>query len=321
MGCAQSAPAKGAASVAGGASATSVSPAAGQQPARAAPEPGADDDDVAAHETAEPAEELGPADPPDQRSRSSSAGLKSTDETELAGLANSELSEIPSYVMQNAAPIKILWLDRNAFAEIPADIGAFCKLEKLNMYNNQLTHLPARVLPRTLRILELNHNKLTSIEDGTFSALPYVRHLDLCANLLTTEAFEAADLQAAKATLRFVDISSNRLRALPSALGALKLTELRVALNPLRAAGLITPLAHTHAAEIDLAACPFFIVACDGVWDALTDQEAVDAVLRLAPDYAHGAAALRDLAFLHGSTDNISAMVIDLTRLSSALDA
>ena len=93
------------------------------------------------------------------------------------------------------------------------------------------------------------------------------------------------------------------------------------ALGDAHIAPFIRPLAHTHAAEINLAACPFFIVACDGVWDALTDQEAVDAVMRHAPDYAHGAAALRDLAFLHGSTDNISAMVIDLARLSSALDA
>ena len=47
------------------------------------------------------------------------------------------------------------------------------------------------------------------------------------------------------------------------------------------------------------------------------DQAAVDAVGAQAPDYARGATALRDLAFLHGSTDNISALVVDLSHLAS----
>ena len=41
------------------------------------------------------------------------------------------------------------------------------------------------------------------------------------------------------------------------------------------------------------------------MWDVLSDQQAVDAVLATAPEYERGAAALRDLAFLHGSTDNV----------------
>ena len=32
-----------------------------------------------------------------------------------------------------------------------------------------------------------------------------------------------------------------------------------------------------------------------------------------APELTRGASALRDLAFVHGSTDNISALVVDLT--------
>ena len=65
------------------------------------------------------------------------------------------------------------------------------------------------------------------------------------------------------------------------------------------------------------ACCPFFILACDGVWDALTDEQAVEAVLAQGRDRLPcGAAALRDLAFVHGSTDNISAMVVDLTQMT-----
>ena len=69
---------------------------------------------------------------------------------------------------------------------------------------------------------------------------------------------------------------------------------------------------------LNFAESPFVIIGCDGVWDVLSDQAAVDAVNAQAPDYTRGAAALRDLAFLHGSTDNISALVIDLTQVGSS---
>ena len=89
------------------------------------------------------------------------------------------------------------------------------------------------------------------------------------------------------------------------------------ALGDLHLAKFVEPRPHFRAERLDdFAQCPFFIIGCDGVWDVLTDQMAVDAVLSLAPHhYTKGAAALRDLAFLHGSTDNISAMVVDLSAI------
>ena len=62
---------------------------------------------------------------------------------------------------------------------------------------------------------------------------------------------------------------------------------------------------------------PFFIAACDGVWDVLSDQQAVDAVLAQGPRYDKGATALRDLAYLHNSDDNVSALVVDLSRIGT----
>jgi Leucine-rich repeat (LRR) protein/serine/threonine protein phosphatase PrpC len=51
------------------------------------------------------------------------------------------------------------------------------------------------------------------------------------------------------------------------------------------------------------------VLACDGVWDVLSNQEAVDLALSAA-NPVEGAELIRDLAYLRGSTDNITACVV-----------
>jgi len=92
------------------------------------------------------------------------------------------------------------------------------------------------------------------------------------------------------------------------------------ALGDLHIARFVEPRPHFHAETLRPGECPYFILGCDGVWDALTDEDAIGIVHAVAadhtpPEYVRGAAALRDLAFSHGSTDNISAMVVDLSPL------
>lgn len=53
----------------------------------------------------------------------------------------------------------------------------------------------------------------------------------------------------------------------------------------------------------------FLIIACDGVWDELTNQEAVD-IVKSESDPFIASSKLRDFAYLRGSDDNISAMVV-----------
>lgn len=65
----------------------------------------------------------------------------------------------------------------------------------------------------------------------------------------------------------------------------------------------------------------FLILACDGVWDVLSDQESVDLVGGLC---CRGGTAemacqrLRDEALQRGSGDNISVMVVLLQVLRTA---
>lgn len=53
----------------------------------------------------------------------------------------------------------------------------------------------------------------------------------------------------------------------------------------------------------------FVILACDGVWDVLTSQQAVT-LLRDVRDPGRAACVLRDYAFMLGSSDNISVVVL-----------
>ena len=64
----------------------------------------------------------------------------------------------------------------------------------------------------------------------------------------------------------------------------------------------------------------FLILACDGVWDVLSNQEAVDIVRRelsQSDDLTTAANALVQAAYKAGSTDNISALVIAFDSLKS----
>jgi len=56
----------------------------------------------------------------------------------------------------------------------------------------------------------------------------------------------------------------------------------------------------------------FLILACDGVWDVISDQDAVEIVGQAHGDAARAATRLRDYAYLLGSDDNISVIVVNL---------
>ncbi|EGC39845.1 hypothetical protein DICPUDRAFT_44948 [Dictyostelium purpureum] len=57
----------------------------------------------------------------------------------------------------------------------------------------------------------------------------------------------------------------------------------------------------------------FLILACDGVWDLVSDEEAVQ-IISENPDPNKSSEILRDLAYRMGSTDNISVMVVKLNE-------
>ena len=54
------------------------------------------------------------------------------------------------------------------------------------------------------------------------------------------------------------------------------------------------------------------ILACDGVWDVMSDQDAAD-ILLSCKHFPEGAKVIKDKALQLGSQDNVSCIVVDLT--------
>ncbi|RLN88456.1 hypothetical protein BBJ28_00008987 [Nothophytophthora sp. Chile5] len=54
----------------------------------------------------------------------------------------------------------------------------------------------------------------------------------------------------------------------------------------------------------------FLVLACDGIWDVLSDQEVVDIALPLVQDAKAAAAAIVKAAYKKGSADNLTATVV-----------
>eukprot|EP00048_Salpingoeca_helianthica_P020091 m.4758 g.4758 ORF g.4758 m.4758 type:complete len:440 (-) comp4388_c0_seq2:26-1345(-) len=73
-----------------------------------------------------------------------------------------------------------------------------------------------------------------------------------------------------------------------------------------------TPEIHVHTLDVK---DEFLVMACDGVWDVLGDQEVVDIAgpLARAGDLKAAAHAVVKEAFARGSTDNISVIVVTLS--------
>ena len=65
------------------------------------------------------------------------------------------------------------------------------------------------------------------------------------------------------------------------------------------------------------------VIACDGLWDVVSDQEAIDSVYEICSrggDVNMAAAVLRDMAYKKGSTDNISVIVAILNEFDPYKD-
>lgn len=73
--------------------------------------------------------------------------------------------------------------------------------------------------------------------------------------------------------------------------------------------------------KLDLSKDRFLILGCDGIWDVLTNEQAVNIVANAAVKKQDAARSLVQAAYAKGSTDNMTAIVVRLNTSAKMMNA
>lgn len=120
----------------------------------------------------------------------------------------------------NLTKLNLNWVNKNKGTNI--DAKAFknlTKLRELRLTGNSLDQIPIP-LPRSVEILELSNNKITSLDEETVSGLVNVTHLWLSKNCYTwnpcsTSVKIANNTFVSMTNLQTLDLSFNNLDWVP----------------------------------------------------------------------------------------------------------
>ena len=177
------------------------------------------------------------------------------------GLAGNRLTALPPQ-LGRLTQLRVLGLAGNRLTSLSPELGRLLYLEFLDVQDNQLTALPSLAGLNLLEYLDLSGNRLTRWPPG-LEQLPILSHLDLSDNHLTTlpsaglrpgwstlvdvgagflvyklvdlAKHGTAGLLSPGSPLKVLDVSGNRLTALPPELGRLRLERLDLSDNRLTA--------------------------------------------------------------------------------------
>ncbi|XP_071351349.1 fibromodulin a [Trachinotus anak] len=131
-------------------------------------------------------------------------------------LQNNAITAVPDSAMINATNLVWLMMHHNQLTSEAIGKKAFLKLEgleRLYLQHNNLTSIPSN-LPRSLRDLRINHNKIEKVAPADLEGMDNLTILYLHDNAVTDMS---TSLKALK-SLTLLDISGNKLTKVPEAL-------------------------------------------------------------------------------------------------------
>ncbi|XP_037648587.1 fibromodulin a [Sebastes umbrosus] len=131
-------------------------------------------------------------------------------------LQNNAITAVPDSALVNATNLMWLMMHHNQLTSDAIGKKAFLQLERLErlyLQHNNLTAFPSN-LPRTLRDLRINHNKIEKVTPADVEGMDNLTILYLHDNAVTDMGTSLKALQS----LTLLDISSNKLTKVPEAL-------------------------------------------------------------------------------------------------------
>ncbi|KAJ8265131.1 hypothetical protein COCON_G00142300 [Conger conger] len=131
-------------------------------------------------------------------------------------LQNNQISAIQDDAFVNSTAIVWLMLQQNLLTSDgigPNVFSGLTNLQRLFLDGNLLNHVPSN-LPTSIRVLRLSSNNISALEEGAFSGMEDLTILKLHDNIIEDVGGALKSLPS----LTLLDISSNRLRTVPSLL-------------------------------------------------------------------------------------------------------
>ncbi|XP_060926562.1 fibromodulin a [Limanda limanda] len=131
-------------------------------------------------------------------------------------LQNNAITSVPESALVNATSLVWLMMHYNQLTSEAIDKKVFLKLEgleRLYLQHNNLTSIPSN-LPRSLRDLRINHNKIEKVSPADLEGMDNLTILYLHDNALT----DMSTSLKALTSLTLLDISGNKLTKVPDAL-------------------------------------------------------------------------------------------------------
>ncbi|XP_042353625.1 fibromodulin a [Plectropomus leopardus] len=131
-------------------------------------------------------------------------------------LQNNAITAVPDSALANATNLVWLMMHHNQLTSDAISKKAFLqlgRLERLYLQHNNLTSFPPN-LPRTLRDLRINHNKIEKVTPADLEGMENLTILYLHDNAVTDMGTSLKALRS----LTLLDISGNKLTKVPEAL-------------------------------------------------------------------------------------------------------
>ncbi|XP_012061414.1 PREDICTED: chaoptin [Atta cephalotes] len=170
--------------------------------------------------------------------------LKNTNNLQVLFFSWNEITDIPAETLRSLKKLRIMDLSHNKLRTLPDNMFTDSDIESLDLSHNQFTRLPVKSMSvistanlanldmswnilsgihttdtifrlRGLVWLDLSYNRLVRLDDGVFSDLPYLAHLDLSHNKQLILESRGRTFYGLEDTLLYLGLSNISLLSIP----------------------------------------------------------------------------------------------------------